>query len=60
MDGFDTIYKKDDIVEINGKQWIVDNIRMKWGKEWTYDLTSSIDNTDKLSIPVETMETIFK
>lgn len=60
MDDFNAIYKKDDIIEINGKQWIVDDVRMKWGKEWTYDLTSSIDDTDRLSIPVESMEVIFK
>jgi|APSaa5957512535_1039671.scaffolds.fasta_scaffold520934_2 hypothetical protein len=60
MDDLNTIYKKDDVVEINGKQWIIEDIRSRWGREWVYDLTSSIDNTDKLSIPVDAMETIFK
>ena len=56
----ETKYKVGDAVIINDKDWTVDEIRMKFGRVWVYELTH--ENTDGLkdSFTIETcsLETI--
>lgn len=49
-------YKRDDVIKINDGKWIIDDIRMKWGREWVYELTSSIDKSNVVSVPIDTLE----
>ena len=57
----ETKYKVGDKVIINDKDWTVDEIRMKFGRVWVYELTH--ENTDGLkdSFTIETgsLETII-
>ena len=57
----ETKYKVGDAVIINDKDWTVDEIRMKFGRVWVYELTH--ENTDGLkdSFTIETgsLETII-
>ena len=58
----ETEYKVGDTVMINNKDWVVRDIRMRYGKEWVYGLTH--ENThgvdDGLTIETGSLETILK
>tara|TARA_Y100001973_G_scaffold89352_1_gene135614 strand:+ start:407 stop:586 length:180 start_codon:yes stop_codon:yes gene_type:complete len=58
----ETKYKVGDTVIINDKDWTVDEIRMKYGRSWVYELTH--ENTDGLkdSFTIETcsLETMVR
>ena len=58
----ETKYKVGDKVIINNKDWIVDEIIMKFGRVWVYELTH--ENTDGLkdSFTIETcsLETMVR
>ncbi len=44
----ETKYKVGDTVIINDKDWTVDEIRMKYGRSWVYELTR--ENIDGLNL----------
>ena len=58
----DAKYNIGDKVIINGKDWTIDEIRMKYGRVWVYGLNH--ENTDGIedSFTIETgsLETILK
>ena len=57
----ETKYKVGDKVIINDKDWTVDEITMKFGRVWVYELTH--DNTDgtndSFTIETGSLETII-
>ena len=57
-----TQYKVGDTVVINNKDWVVRDIRMRYGKEWVYGLTYENANGADDSFIIETvsLETILK
>ena len=57
-----TQYKIGDSVIINGKDWTVDEIRMKYGRVWVYGLNhETTDGTqENLSIETGSLEVIMK
>ena len=58
----ETQYKIGDTVMINNKDWVVRDIRMRYGKEWVYGLTHENANgmDDSLTIETGSLETILK
>ena len=57
----ETRYKIGDSVIINGKDWVIDEIRMKYGRVWVYGL--NYETTDgaqeNLSIETGSLETLM-
>ena len=47
-------YKIGDRVIINGKDWIVDEIRMRFGKTWTYGLVHETKDGKMENLAMET------
>ena len=47
-------YKIGDRVIINGKDWIVDEIRMRYGREWTYGLIHETKDGKMENLAMET------
>ena len=58
----ETEYKVGDTVMINNKDWVVRDIRLRYGKEWVYGLTHENTNgtDDSLTIETGSLETILK
>ena len=50
----ETQYNKGDVVTINDKDWVVDEIRMRFGKTWTYGLTHENKDGTQESLTIET------
>ena len=50
----ETKYNKGDVVTINNKDWVIEQIRMRFGKTWVYGL---IHETTDGKIENMTMET---
>ena len=55
-------YKVGDKVIINGKDWTVDEIRMKYGRVWVYGINHETHNgtQENLSIETGSLESIMK
>jgi len=55
-------YKIGDSVIINGKDWIVDEIRMRYGRTWVYGLNHETKDGKHESLTIETgsLETLMK
>ena len=57
----ETKYKVGDTVIINDKDWVIDEIKMRFGRTWVYGL--SHDNTDgtndSFTIETGSLETII-
>ena len=58
----ETKYKIGDTVSINKKEWIVDEIRMRFGKTWTYGLMyeTADGKLEKLTVETGSLETLMK
>ena len=58
----ETKYNKGDVVTINNKDWVIDEIRMKYGRVWVYGLNyETTDGTqENLSIETGSLETLMK
>jgi len=58
----ETKYKVGDTVIINDKDWTVDEIRMKYGRSWVYELTrENIDGLkDSFTIETCSLETMVR
>ena len=58
----ETKYNKGDIVTINNKDWVVDEIKMRFGKTWTYGLKHETTDgkSEKLAIETGSLETLMK
>ena len=57
-----TQYKVGDKVIINNKDWVVDEIKMRFGRTWIYGLMhETIDGkSEKLTIETGSLETLMK
>tara|TARA_R110000824_G_scaffold211911_1_gene398161 strand:+ start:408 stop:587 length:180 start_codon:yes stop_codon:yes gene_type:complete len=55
-------YKVGDTIVINNKDWVVDEIKMRFGRTWVYGLNhENTDGTnDSLTIETGSLETIMK
>ena len=58
----ETQYNKGDVVTINDKDWIVGEIKMRFGKTWTYGLMHENKDGTQESLTIETgsLETLMK
>ena len=58
----ETKYNKGDVVTINNKDWVVDEIRMKYGRIWVYGLNHKSIEGEKENMTIETgsLETLMK
>ena len=50
----ETKYNKGDVVTINNKEWVVDEIRMKYGRVWVYGLNHETKDGKPESLTIET------
>ncbi len=58
----ETKYNKGDVVTINNKDWVVDEVRMKYGRVWVYGLNHETTNGNQENLSIETgsLETMLK
>ena len=58
----ETRYKIGDMVIINGKDWVVDDIRMKYGRIWTYGLMHETTDgkSEKMTMETGSLEILMK
>ena len=55
-------YKVGDTIVINNKDWVVDEIKMRFGRTWVYGLDHETTDGKHESLTIETgsLETIMK
>ena len=58
----ETQYNKGDVVTINNKDWVVDEIRMKYGRVWVYGLNHETKDGKRENLTIDTgsLEVIMK
>ena len=58
----ETKYNKGDVVTINNKDWVVDEIKMRFGRAWVYGLNHETKDgkVEKMSMETGSLETLMK
>ena len=58
----ETQYKVGDTVVINKKDWIVDEIKMRFGRTWVYGLNHETKDgkVEKMTMETGSLETLMK
>ena len=58
----ETQYNKGDVVTINNKEWVVGEIKMRFGRAWVYGLDHETKDGKHESLTIETgsLETLMK
>ena len=58
----ETKYNKGDVVTINNKDWVIEQITMRFGKTWTYGLKheTAEGKTESMTMETGSLETLMK
>ena len=58
----ETQYNKGDVVTINNKDWIIDEIKMRFGRTWVYGLNHETKDgkAEKMIMETGSLETLMK
>ena len=57
----ETQYNKGDVVTINNKDWIIEEIKMRFGRTWIYGLMheTADGKSEKLTMETGSLETLM-
>ena len=58
----ETQYNKGDVVTINNKDWVIEQIRMRFGKTWVYGLIHETTDgkTESMTMETGSLEILMK